>query len=327
MNKHPQDQQYYRVVRRIKLAIYALLALTALFYIGKWWVKVPRLVDPLPVYAQAEGAESLRFMILGDTGSGDRNQYAVAQAMEQKCQEQALDGIIMLGDNFYMVGVSGVDDSQWESKVMTPYGRGCLESVPIYAILGNHDYKGDIEAQIRPPSPDDKWFMPHRFYQVTFGKLLNLIVTDTNTFDVCGDPGSCMIDFLAEALEGSQPKTYPWTFVASHHPIVSSSAKYRKKLPVGWFLQKMICGKVTALLSGHSHHLERMEMPDCGMDLIVSGGGGGELTPIIPDKENSQFATSTFGYLVLDVTATTLRYEFFDINNKSLYVHTVKAGD
>lgn len=326
MSDHPQDQQYYRTVRRIRRIagrlLLAALAIALIVQVTSWWGEVPRSVDPLPVYARAEGFESLRFIVVGDTGSGNANQFAVAAAMQEKCAERRPNGIIMLGDNFIQVGVTSEDDPQWDQKIMEPYGTGCLEMVPIYAALGNHDYKGSIEAQIRPPTPDDKWFMPHRYYQVTFGKLLNLVVTDTNMFDVCGDTSSCVMDFMAKALDHKE-HPFPWTLVASHHPITTSSGKYRKKEPVGWFHQKMICGKAHALLSGHSHHLEHMRIASCDLDQIVAGGGGSFLYPIIPGKEGSKFAVSSYGYVILDVTASQLRYEYFDRNNKSLYTYTL----
>lgn len=326
MSEHPQDQQYYRTVRKIRRIVgrllLALAAIAVAIQVWTWWQKVPRNAEPLPHYTRAKGRDSLRFMVVGDTGSGNANQFAVAAAMQEKCAERRPDGIIMLGDNFIQVGVSSADDPQWDQKIMEPYGTGCLEMVPIYAALGNHDYKGSIEAQIRPPTPDDKWFMPHRYYQVTFGALLNLVVTDTNMFDICFDESSCVMDFMARALDKTR-YPQPWTLVASHHPITTSSGKYRKKEPVGWFHQKLICGKAHGLLSGHSHHLEHMRIEDCDLDQIVAGGGGSFLYPIIPGKEGSKFAVSRYGYVVLDVTARQLRYEYFDSNNKSLYTHTL----
>ncbi|MBL9107498.1 MAG: metallophosphoesterase [Myxococcales bacterium] len=46
---------------------------------------------------------------------------------------------ILLGDNFYVSGVSGVsgvDDPQWQDKFELPYSD---LTFPIYAVLGNHD--------------------------------------------------------------------------------------------------------------------------------------------------------------------------------------------
>lgn len=325
MKDHPQDQQFYRTVKRLKrwlkTAVLAILGLVAIGYIYKWWIKVPRQV-PTPVFARAEGSETLRFLVVGDTGSGNKHQFEVARAMQETCEARRPDGIIMLGDNFIQVGVTSVDDPQWDTKIMEPYGTGCLEMVPIYAALGNHDYKGNIEAQIKPPSPDEKWFMPHRYYQVTFSNLLNLVVTDTNTFDICGDKNSCVMDFMAAALD-REDNPFPWTLVASHHPIITSSAKYRKKEPVGWFYQKLVCGKAQGVMSGHSHHLEHMRIEACDLDQIVAGGGGSFLYPVIPGKKGSKFAVSSYGYVVLDVSADQLQYTYYDNHNKKLYAHTL----
>lgn len=325
MKRNPQDQQFRRTVRRLKYVVYAALLIGVAVQVHQWWNCVPRQVEPLPVYSRDDGAKSLRFLVVGDTGSGNKHQYAVAKAMQQKCEELRPNGIIMLGDNFIQEGVRSRNEAQWQTKIYEPYGRGCLEKVPIYAALGNHDYKGDITAQIRPPSTDAKWFMPHRYYQVTFGNLLNLVVTDTNTYDICGDRKSCVMDFMSAALDPDQ-HSLPWTLVASHHPIISSSGKYSKKEPVGWFQQKMLCGRAHGLLSGHSHHLEHMVLEECALDQIVAGGGGSFLYPIIPGKKGSRFAVSSYGYVVLDIDKDSLSYNYYDRDNKHLYSHSLNRA-
>src|SRR5947209_20015266 len=42
---------------------------------------------------------SIRFAVIGDSGTGDREQYEVAQRMEAYRQATGFDFVIMLGDN------------------------------------------------------------------------------------------------------------------------------------------------------------------------------------------------------------------------------------
>src|ERR1043166_6554660 len=45
--------------------------------------------------------KSVRFAVIGDSGTGDRAQYQVAQKMEAYRQAAKFDFVIMLGDNIY----------------------------------------------------------------------------------------------------------------------------------------------------------------------------------------------------------------------------------
>src|SRR4051794_30137210 len=45
--------------------------------------------------------KSIRFAVIGDSGTGDRGQYDVAQKMELYRQATKFDFVLMLGDNIY----------------------------------------------------------------------------------------------------------------------------------------------------------------------------------------------------------------------------------
>ena len=44
---------------------------------------------------------SIRFVALGDTGTGDENQKKVAASAKRTCQKDGCDFVLLLGDNFY----------------------------------------------------------------------------------------------------------------------------------------------------------------------------------------------------------------------------------
>src|SRR5438876_273803 len=46
-------------------------------------------------------SKSIRFAVIGDSGTGDRDQYQVAQEIETYRQKVGFDFVIMLGDNIY----------------------------------------------------------------------------------------------------------------------------------------------------------------------------------------------------------------------------------
>jgi predicted MPP superfamily phosphohydrolase len=106
-------------------------------------------------------------------------QAGVAKAMETLCKQQRPDALIFLGDNIYREGVESVDDPGWQTKLMQYYQGDCIRNVPIYAALGNHDYMGNAQAQIDYSNISTQWNMPFRFYDVSFGNILSLTVTDS----------------------------------------------------------------------------------------------------------------------------------------------------
>ena len=91
-------------------------------------------------------SKSLRFLVVGDTGVGDKNQKEVAVQMEAICQSGIpLSGIILLGDNFYPRGVQSVSDPLWQKALLEPYGSSCLSQIDFKVIIlltifhgGNH---------------------------------------------------------------------------------------------------------------------------------------------------------------------------------------------
>src|SRR3989442_1644175 len=73
-----------------------------------------------------------RFVALGDTGTGDCNQYKVARALKRWCDAKGCDFVLLLGDNFYERGLpdlcrwdpqaSRVFPDEFRSAFTDPYG-------------------------------------------------------------------------------------------------------------------------------------------------------------------------------------------------------------
>jgi hypothetical protein len=92
---------------------------------------------------------SVRLLAVGDVGDGNSAQRRVARAMSERCAlAGGCDAVLLLGDNFYDRGVSGLDDRQWLTKFEEPYALPFLD-VPFYAVLGNHDTASNWLAQIQ----------------------------------------------------------------------------------------------------------------------------------------------------------------------------------
>lgn len=266
-------------------------------------------------------SNAVRLLVLGDTGTGGAGQFQVAGAMERACNQakkQPFDGILMLGDNFYPAGVSSTVDPQWQEKFEKPYGSPCLSGLPVYPVLGNHDYRLSPEAQIEYSAVQDRWRMPGRFYSVDFGPLVRLVALDTNRFDWCGSARDCVYDFLKSRLGSAKGA---WTIVTGHHPMASSSSHgvaydgtYFK-----YTVRPEICEHADFYLSGHAHQLEHLSFSGCKTDFVVAGTGGAEVGRLKSERPGSKFVQSTFGFVAMELTAEKATLIFYDVDLRELY--------
>ena len=303
--------------------VFALVVLVAAWSGGRGdlW-RVPRLrvgaLDAaLPLRPERGGA--LRLFALGDTGRGDHDQYAVAAAMERRCQEVGgIDGILLLGDNAYPEGLLSVDDPQWQAKVEVPYGSPCLAAASIFPVLGNHDYRVRPVSQIEYSATHPRWHMPNRFYSVDFGDLVSLVALDSNVSDLCGRPDHCGFDFLMDRVAHAKGR---FVLIMGHHPIASSSDHgfgYRGGFR-GLLLRPYLCNRADLYLSGHSHHMEARTIGDCPLRTTIAGGGGAELYQTIPPDDDVKFLKSVHGFVELEVTPTQLTQRLFGVGGEALF--------
>lgn len=100
-----------------------------------WLKDVPR--DDLSLDL---GRADLSFLLLGDTGEGDRSQYALLPAID--AQATTTDFLFICSDVIYPAGSSG----EYGSKFFDPYQRYLG---PIYAIPGNHDWYDGLQGFMR----------------------------------------------------------------------------------------------------------------------------------------------------------------------------------
>jgi acid phosphatase len=246
---------------------------------------------PIDTAAEAS-SESVSFIFFGDAGTGDPDQFAVANAVAQWCGAHPCGFVALLGDNFYPAGVRSVRDPQWDRKFEQPYGA---LNLPFRPALGNHDYYGHAAAQLRYHSA--RWSMPARYYTYREG-LAEFFVVDTERYTRREHA------WLEKALAASDA---PWKVVYGHHPIRSSgehgdTPKLRSKLA-----PLLDAAGVAFYLCGHDHDLEVIDA-DGATPMVIAGGGGAGLRTLTP-VSGSVYAESVlgFGYMTIDAKTATVR--------------------
>ena len=127
----------------------------------------------------------MKICLVGDTGSGEKEQYLVADAISNYHNTHGLEAVLILGDNIYEDGVSSLEDEQFYTKFEKPYEHIDL---PFYLLLGNHDYQilkvqkafhDHAIHQINYHNVSHKWNMPKRYYSVKLGNC-EFFMLDTN---------------------------------------------------------------------------------------------------------------------------------------------------
>src|ERR1700759_3922859 len=88
---------------------------------------------------------SVRFAVIGDSGTGDREQYQIAEQMERFRQQVKFDFVIMLGDNIY----GGHSPNDFSNKFEPPHKPLLDAGVKFYGSLGNHD-DPEVERLYKP---------------------------------------------------------------------------------------------------------------------------------------------------------------------------------
>ena len=203
--------------------------------------------------------DSIKFLVIGDTGTGDRYQYEVAQKMVEAHRRFPFEFAIMLGDNLY--GSEG--PSAYVNKFEKPYKPLLEAGVKFYASLGNHD------------EPAQRFYEPFnmggkRFY--SFSKGGNVLTGPKVEFFVLDSTYMTpeQVDWLKGALAGSRAT---WKIAYFHHPIYSSGEKHGSEMDLQALIEPLFIEHgVDVVFSGHEHFYERLK-PQKGIHYVTQGGG------------------------------------------------------
>lgn len=259
----------------------------------------------LPTLAQppsaGEGNDSLRFLAVADTGSGDANQRAVGQQMGLVHQRRPVDLVILGGDNIYPSG----DLSLIESTFRRPYAELLRAGVPFHAVLGNHDIR---TANGAPQVAYKPFGMKGRYYTLRKGPV-DFFMLDTNG----NADWQRQLSWLRTVLAQSRA---PWKVVVGHHPIYSSGFYGNDPHLAAKLSSLMRRHGVQLYINGHEHNYERSK-PLQGITYLVVGGGGASLRPVIASEQTAR-AASVFSFAEIVATPRELRLWAWDKNGQLL---------
>jgi acid phosphatase len=279
----------------------------------------PHLAPTIECRSRKEGEVTILVVgDLGDVPGAVSAQVEVADLMARIASSEAVDAVFLAGDNFHNHGVRDVDDCLWQERFHRVYTRGELASIPFFAVLGNHDYCGNPQAQLDYSMlAPGRWNMPARHYSVRWGKLLEVGCIDTNFPDRSGF-FPLPLDRLERRLRRS---TAHWKLVVGHRPIFSGGI-YRKVQPhLRWIFEAFLRRSGSVLyLSGHDHAMQHLEFSSMvGGSIVrqlVVGSGGSKLRPVEYLANKTRFALSRHGVARIVIRDGVLRCSLFAVDEQ-----------
>jgi hypothetical protein len=284
-----------------------------------------------PTGSEIEGEVTVSLLAVGDTGERfewgrlPSAQRRVGAAMEAADRQRPVDALLLLGDNFYPKGLRETTlVPRVAMNVVRPYCRfvdlsaprsdevaeACLRApgerhrVPIFAVLGNHDYRLPESPKLQVEAVPDfvaNWDLPRERIAVReLGRGVSLILLQSMETV----RKSRLLDELPKAIRSARG---PWRILACHHPVaptqsldgegrfeVRHMAEARRRIAQAGVPLQLI-------VSAHHHSLQIIEPSPPGQPVqVVAGGGGASLHPITA-VEGQRFASSRHGFARIDL--------------------------
>src|SRR4051812_17234681 len=241
---------------------------------------------PLP-----NAADSLKFAVIGDNGTGDKPQYEVAQQMVAWRQKFDFPFVVMMGDNIY--GSERPQDFQ--VKFETPYKTLLDAGVKFYASLGNHD------------SREQRYY---KFYNMD-GKLYYSFKAPKQSVRFFAFESTYMdqeqLAWIDRELDSSRED---WKICYFHHPLYSSARTHGSEMKLRAALEPLLIRhNVSLVLTGHDHVYERIR-PQSGILYFVEGSSGqlreGDLRKGSPLTDKGFDTDQTF--MLMEIDGDVLNY-------------------
>ena len=278
--------------------------------------------DLFQVEIKQNKSDHLRLLAVGDTGTGNSDQLAVAEGMANVCEKSGCDLVLLLGDNFYPNGVSSIMDSQFYSKFELVYQK---LKIPFFVVLGNHDVKQDGLAQLIYSMKSNSWSMPNYEYSFksTVARFYGLNTSCPFSFERLRRKLNTDAD---EIIENANKLS--WTIVFGHHSVYSNGTHGDTDFVTRAYWNRILNRRVDLYLSGHNHNLAHLKPENFVTEFVVSGAGGAnyksttERGKLNKSVANTLFSYNDNGFVWLDITSEKLNMRFHDSNGKTIYEYT-----
>ncbi|MDO4229996.1 MAG: metallophosphoesterase [Capnocytophaga sp.] len=287
--------------------------------------------------------DSFNFLVLGDFGRvGNYYQKDVARELGHAAIVLDADFILSVGDNFYPDGVQSTQDYHWISSFEAIYSDSSLYR-PWYVALGNHDYRGIVQAQIDYSQVSRRWNLPERYYSKTFtldnGDKVLMVVMDTNPYirsyhkkpekylGINEQDTQKQTQWLEETL-ATKDASIKWKIVVGHHPLYSGGMRKDSKDTAEFaqlFADMFDKYKVNAYICGHEHDMQIIRPKGRYTTQLLSGAASE--TRKSGAREGTVYHTDAAGFLSVSILKDKMLVQVVkatDTTGEVVYKHEIK---
>jgi predicted MPP superfamily phosphohydrolase len=288
--------------------------------------------------------DNFNFIIASDMGRrGVSDQQRIADLMDEAASVNELQLIAVAGDPIHDEGVQSADDPEWQIKIEKVYAAPSLHAIPWYAVPGNHEYRGNVQALLDYSGKSQRWNAPARYFSLEQplekkkkGETLLLVFIDTtplidkyrsgedsNYAD--SDAGQQDIDsqlaWIEQVLGESKAR---WKIVIGHHPVFADSEKDEtERADMQNRLDPLLTRyNVDLYVCGHIHNFQYLRPAERSTAYVVnsSASKSREVKPI----EGTVFCDSSPGFSIVSVSPDSLDFYMINREGKTIYRFTLE---
>ncbi|KAK4778510.1 hypothetical protein SAY86_006038 [Trapa natans] len=316
--------------KKMTLRLFLVLLLTFVCFPPASYAELQRFEQPI------KGDGSVSFLVIGDWGRrGEYNQSEVAIQMGKVGEKLDIDFVVSTGDNFYDNGLTSDLDPAFEESFSKIYTAKSLQK-QWYSVLGNHDYRGNAEAQLSPilRKIDSRWLCLRSF--IVNSELVDMFFVDTTPFvrsyfteseghsyDWRGIKSrkTYITSLLKDVESALRESAATWKIVVGHHAIRSISHHGDTNELVKLLLPILRENNVDFYTNGHDHCLEHIEDSESEVQFLTSGAGSkawrGETRKT--NQARVRFFYDGQGFMSVQLTSDYGRIVFYDVLGEILH--------
>jgi len=234
---------------------------------------------------------SVKFAVIGDTGTGDSHQLAVARQLATYRGKFPFEFVIMMGDNLY----GGNSAKDYDKKFAIPYRPLTDAGVKFYASLGNHD------------DPSERFYKPfnmggERYYSFKpANSSVRFFALDSNYMD------DKQLAWLDKELIASGSD---WKICFFHHPPYSSGEAHGSDTALRAQVEPIFVKYgVNAVFTGHEHFYERIK-PQKGIAYFIAGSSAKlRAGDIAPSALSDKGFDTGFTFMLVEIVGDDLFFQ------------------
>jgi hypothetical protein len=294
---------------------------------------------PSSLLAAGEPGDA-HLLMIGDFGSGEEPQAAVARSMARYAMQLGIkpEWLLLLGDNFYRNSKlgGGLSPARWKSGFEEMYPASSFPGL-CPAVLGNHDYHdtaGGEQMQLAyAKAGGTRWTLPAKWYRMELRGIATFLFIDTNLRSVSGkaDPKDLARRPKASLTADEEAAQWAWlreqlaskragfTIVSGHHPIYSNGSHGDSKELVEKLAPMLQGAGVHLYFCGHDHDLQHLELEGQKTSFVLSGGAGARVRELRNKDRQMPFGTAVHGFSHLQLNAQRAVVRHIDANGKQIH--------